>query len=153
MSNEFFRLWLDERMVYSCAYFPFEGATLDEAQAELTALGRRAAADFPRTHRHVRPQVMPYARSILNMSSTEALLVGSTNVFLGMLVLLICGNARISYVVKVLTMSPWSLTSVTAGSTSTYHLEQQAIVSVRCAGTEPISEPTTPPATAAPSSR
>ena len=71
------------------------GATLDEAQAELTALGRRAAADYPRTHEHVRPQVTSYARSILNLSNTEALLVGSTNVFLGMLVLLICGNVAL----------------------------------------------------------
>jgi putative ABC transport system permease protein len=39
------------------------GASLDAAQAELSTLGRRAAADFPRTHQHLRPQVMPYARS------------------------------------------------------------------------------------------
>lgn len=30
--NDFYALWLDKRMVYSCAYFPYEGATLDEAQ-------------------------------------------------------------------------------------------------------------------------
>jgi cyclopropane-fatty-acyl-phospholipid synthase len=30
--NDFYRLWLDERMVYSCAYFTHAGATLDEAQ-------------------------------------------------------------------------------------------------------------------------
>ena len=33
-----------------------------KAQAELTTLGRRAAADFPSTHQHLRPRVMPYAR-------------------------------------------------------------------------------------------
>ncbi len=33
VSNAFYRLWLDAQMVYSCAYFPTESATLDEAQA------------------------------------------------------------------------------------------------------------------------
>ncbi|MER3482031.1 MAG: SAM-dependent methyltransferase [Meiothermus sp.] len=33
LSNDFYRLWLDERMVYSCAYFPTMGETLDQAQA------------------------------------------------------------------------------------------------------------------------
>jgi cyclopropane-fatty-acyl-phospholipid synthase len=32
VSNAFYRLFLDQRMVYSCAYFPSEDATLDEAQ-------------------------------------------------------------------------------------------------------------------------
>ena len=32
VSNEFYRLWLDERMVYSCAYFDGPDLTLEEAQ-------------------------------------------------------------------------------------------------------------------------
>ncbi len=32
LSNEFYSLWLDERMIYSCAYFERQGMTLDEAQ-------------------------------------------------------------------------------------------------------------------------
>ena len=34
VSNAFYRLWLDARMVYSCAYFKTEGDTLDQAQAQ-----------------------------------------------------------------------------------------------------------------------
>ena len=34
LSNEFFRLFLDERMVYSSAIFDTPGATLDDAQIE-----------------------------------------------------------------------------------------------------------------------
>ncbi|HEX8696450.1 MAG TPA: ABC transporter permease [Longimicrobium sp.] len=71
------------------------GATLGEAQAELAALGRRAAADFPRTHRHLRPRVAPYAQSILSLSGTESLLVGSTNLFLVMFLVLVCGNVAL----------------------------------------------------------
>lgn len=32
ISNAFYRLWLDERMVYTCAYFPTPNASLEEAQ-------------------------------------------------------------------------------------------------------------------------
>jgi len=32
VSNEFYRLWLDERMVYSCAYFAEPGEDLEKAQ-------------------------------------------------------------------------------------------------------------------------
>ena len=34
VSNDFYRLWLDERMVYSCAYFRRDDDTLDAAQAQ-----------------------------------------------------------------------------------------------------------------------
>ncbi len=33
VSNAFYRLWLDSRMVYSCAYYRHDDDTLDEAQA------------------------------------------------------------------------------------------------------------------------
>jgi cyclopropane-fatty-acyl-phospholipid synthase len=32
LSNEFYKLWLDERLVYSCAYFASEDESLDRAQ-------------------------------------------------------------------------------------------------------------------------
>ena len=32
LGNEFYRLWLDREMVYTCAYFPTPGCTLEEAQ-------------------------------------------------------------------------------------------------------------------------
>jgi cyclopropane-fatty-acyl-phospholipid synthase len=34
VSNEFYALWLDPRMVYSCAYFRSEGDTLEQAQVQ-----------------------------------------------------------------------------------------------------------------------
>jgi len=34
VSNEFYRLWLDERLVYSCAYFKSDHDTLDTAQRQ-----------------------------------------------------------------------------------------------------------------------
>jgi cyclopropane-fatty-acyl-phospholipid synthase len=32
LSNDFYRLWLDEQMVYTCAYFPTPSTTLEQAQ-------------------------------------------------------------------------------------------------------------------------
>ena len=32
LGNDFYRLWLDERMVYTCAYFPTAAASLEDAQ-------------------------------------------------------------------------------------------------------------------------
>ena len=32
LNNDFYKLWLDRRMVYTCAYFPALSATLEEAQ-------------------------------------------------------------------------------------------------------------------------
>lgn len=34
LGNEFYRLWLDEEMVYTCAYFTHAAATLEEAQVD-----------------------------------------------------------------------------------------------------------------------
>ncbi|MGA2714893.1 MAG: cyclopropane-fatty-acyl-phospholipid synthase family protein [Bryobacteraceae bacterium] len=33
LGNDFYRLWLDSQLVYTCAYFPSDAATLEEAQA------------------------------------------------------------------------------------------------------------------------
>ena len=71
------------------------GVTLDEAQAELTSIGLRAAADFPDSHKHLRPEVMPYAQSITNLS--WGLLSGAMwiNAFFVMLLVLISGNVAL----------------------------------------------------------
>jgi predicted permease len=71
------------------------GATLDEAQAELTALGRRASIDFRDTHEHLRPQVMPYARSIVDATGWRSVGVMSVNLPLIMLLVLVCGNVAL----------------------------------------------------------
>lgn len=33
LGNDFYRLWLDRQLVYTCAYFPTPGTTLEDAQA------------------------------------------------------------------------------------------------------------------------
>ncbi len=44
LGNEFYRLWLDEQLVYTCAYFPSPEATLEEAQvAKMERVCRKLA--------------------------------------------------------------------------------------------------------------
>ena len=71
------------------------GITLREAQAELTTWGRRAAADFPSTHQHLRPRVMPYAKSVALIEGSELFLARTSYGFFIMLVVLICGNVAL----------------------------------------------------------
>ena len=40
--------------------------TLGQAQAQLETIGRRMAAAHPGTHRHMRPRILPYARSFID---------------------------------------------------------------------------------------
>lgn len=69
------------------------GATLEDAQAEVVAAGQRAAADFPDTHEHLRPRVLPYARSVMDVP--WGALTGaaySANAFVVLFLLLVCAN-------------------------------------------------------------
>lgn len=71
------------------------GVTLEQAQAELTTWGRRAAADFPATHQHLRPRVTPYAQSVALFSGSELVLTRSSYAFFILLVVLIGGNVAL----------------------------------------------------------
>ena len=69
------------------------GATLARARSELANLGRHAASDLPRTHEHLRPQLFTFAQSVRAIGGpgeSMALLAG--NVFVVMLLVLICAN-------------------------------------------------------------
>jgi len=44
--NDFYRLWLDREMVYTCAFFPHDSATLEEAQlAKMERVARKLALE------------------------------------------------------------------------------------------------------------
>jgi predicted permease len=67
------------------------GASLDQAQAELTSLGRVATNDFPWTHQHLRPQLKTFARSVAPLGEDELTLL-TGNIFVVMLLVLVCAN-------------------------------------------------------------
>jgi predicted permease len=78
------------------------GASLERAQAELTALGQAASAAFPATHEHLRPRAMPFARTFLNqalnvsgeldLSAIATLLRTALNLPVVLFLVLVCGN-------------------------------------------------------------
>ena len=72
------------------------GATLESAQAELTAISRRLAAASPATHEHLRPLVMAYAHAFSDIDDPEdALAVYAIEIAIVLLLVLICINVAI----------------------------------------------------------
>ena len=49
------------------------GVTLERAQAELTTLGQREAAAYPRTHERLRPVVLPFTHEHLDLADPNLL--------------------------------------------------------------------------------
>jgi predicted permease len=47
-----------------------DGVAMEQAQAELSALGAQAASAFPLTHARLQPRVMPYAHAILDIQGS-----------------------------------------------------------------------------------
>ncbi len=71
------------------------GATLDDAQAEMSVLGQRAAREMPETHQHLQAQVIPYAQMFsMNLSGEGAILL-LIQAFVVMLVVLVCSNVAL----------------------------------------------------------
>ncbi len=72
------------------------GATLESAQAELAAIGRRLAAASPETHEHLRPQVMAFARAFSDIDDPEdALALYGVEIAIVLLLALVCVNVAI----------------------------------------------------------
>jgi predicted permease len=69
-----------------------EGETLTTAQAELTTHGRRAAAEQKPTHERLEPRVTLYANMMAMNGPSDLTFVALIYFFIGMLVVLICGN-------------------------------------------------------------
>lgn len=69
------------------------GMTLNEAGAELQAVGLRLAADHGRTHAGLRPRLAPYARSFLEANEPGlARMMGAARVLIGIVVLVVAAN-------------------------------------------------------------
>ena len=71
------------------------GVTLDEAQAELTAVGQRTAADFPATHEHLRPRIVPYTSFFGALSPGTHWEMALVQALVTMLLVVVCVNVAI----------------------------------------------------------
>lgn len=67
------------------------GATLESAQAELSAFGRRAAAEFPENAK-IEPMVMPYIHSIIDIQGIETWSVISMQLMMSLLLVVVAVN-------------------------------------------------------------
>jgi len=72
------------------------GATIESAQAELTEFGRRAAAESPATHQHLRPRVLPYVYAFTDMGEPgNFLAMRAIQITLMLLLMIVCVNVAI----------------------------------------------------------
>ena len=71
------------------------GVSLAEAQAELTAFGQRAATQFPDTHQHIQPEIVPYALSVSPSLELSPTAFRAINIFFVMLLVLVCANVSL----------------------------------------------------------
>jgi predicted permease len=73
-----------------------DGVTLKQAQAELTTIGQRMAAQFPATHEHLRPRVMPYTHPYFDVDSPMVVLaLHAFRVGISLLLVVIAVNVAI----------------------------------------------------------
>jgi predicted permease len=71
-------------------------ATLDEARAEVAAIGDRTAMQFPKTHERLRPRLMPFAQSWFELDSPETVLAQrAAQAAVVLLLVIICVNIAI----------------------------------------------------------
>ncbi|MBL8984584.1 MAG: ABC transporter permease [Gemmatimonadetes bacterium] len=69
------------------------GASLEQARAELTNLGRVASVDFPRTHQHLRPHLFTFAESVRALKGPgESMMLLAGNTYVILLLVLVCAN-------------------------------------------------------------
>lgn len=71
------------------------GVSYEQAQVELSVLGRRTTAQHPDTHEHLRPQVVAYTRSFVDMRPSDTPFLYAINVFTVLLLVLVCGNVAL----------------------------------------------------------
>ena len=71
------------------------GATMTTAQAELDADGQRAAAAFPETHATMRPMVMPYTHSLIDIQGTTTWMVVQMQLMVSLLLVVVALNVAV----------------------------------------------------------
>ncbi|HEY8470443.1 MAG TPA: ABC transporter permease [Longimicrobiales bacterium] len=90
-----------------------DGVTLEQAQAELAMIGQRAAAQFPETHEHLRPEVTRFARG----GGWEARIIAALNIpFLLFLVVVSANLAALLFARTVARESEIALRSALGAS-------------------------------------
>lgn len=73
-----------------------EGASLEQAQAELSTIGQRNAQAYPRTHERLRPRVSPYTHPFMNIDSlTQVAFFRTLQMALALLLVVVALNVAV----------------------------------------------------------
>jgi predicted permease len=72
-----------------------DGLTIKQAQVELDEVGRRASAQFPKTHAKLRPMVMPYVHSLTDIQGITTLQVVTAQFMVSMLLVVVALNVAV----------------------------------------------------------
>jgi predicted permease len=72
-----------------------DDVAMEQAQAELSALGAQAAGAFPQTHARLQPRVMPYAHAILDIQGTTAWDLAVLQSLMSMLAVIVAINVGV----------------------------------------------------------
>jgi putative ABC transport system permease protein len=72
-----------------------DGATREQAQAELDALGRRAAAEFPGTHADLRARVLPYTYPVTGSRDATGWQLAVMQAMISLLLVVVAVNVAI----------------------------------------------------------
>ena len=79
-------------------------ASLEEARAEMDALGARISQEFPQTHHLLRPRLLPFAQSWFELDSPETILMyRAGQIAVTLLLLIICVNVAILVYARTVT--------------------------------------------------
>ena len=71
------------------------GATMQEAQAELTLIGRRTAAAFPKTNAKLQPMVMPYIHSLTDIQGSTLWEAALLQMMMSLLLIVVALNVAV----------------------------------------------------------
>jgi putative ABC transport system permease protein len=71
------------------------GETMASAQAELTPIGERRSAEYPATHEHLRPRVLPYTYTLLDIQDVTMWQVAVMQGMISMLLVIVAVNVGI----------------------------------------------------------
>ena len=71
------------------------GISMEEAQAELEAIGLRTAAAFPETHAKLRPMVMPYIHSLTDIQGISTWMVVQMQLMMSLLLVVVALNVAV----------------------------------------------------------
>ena len=72
-----------------------DGLTIKQAQVELDQVGRRASAQFPKTHAKMRPMVMPYVHSLTDIQGITSLQIVSFQLLVSLLLVVVALNVAV----------------------------------------------------------